>query len=72
MKDGKIIGHLTSGNYGHTLRGSVGLGYVRAEEGVTADYLSSSDWAIDVGGRIIPATASLKAMYDPSGERSRS
>ena len=72
MKDGKIIGHLTSGNYGHTLGGSVGLGYVRAEEGVTADYLSSSDWAIDVGGRIIPATASLKAMYDPSGERSRS
>ena len=71
LRDGEIVGHLTSGNYGHTLGGSVGLGYVRCEAGVSADYLSGGRFEIDVGGDRIPAKASLRAMYDPSGERVR-
>ncbi len=71
LRDGTIVGHLTSGNYGHTLGGSVGLGYVRYEEGVTGDFLDSGDWQIDVAGALIPAKASLRALYDPKGERSK-
>jgi 4-methylaminobutanoate oxidase (formaldehyde-forming) len=29
LRNGATVGYLTSGNYGHTLGGSVGLGYVR-------------------------------------------
>ncbi len=72
LRDGKIVGHLTSGNFGHTLGASVGLGYVYADEEITKDFLSGSRWEIDVAGRIIPANASLRAMYDPTGGRSRS
>ena len=36
LRDGVIVGHLTSGNYGHTLGGSVGLGYVEVEEDIDA------------------------------------
>jgi 4-methylaminobutanoate oxidase (formaldehyde-forming) len=71
LRDGTTVGYLTSGNYGHTLGGSVGLGYVRCEEGVSADFLDSGDWQIDVAGARIPAKASLRALYDPKGERSK-
>jgi glycine cleavage system aminomethyltransferase T/glycine/D-amino acid oxidase-like deaminating enzyme len=69
--NGKIVGHLTSGNYGHTLGGSVGLGYVEVEEAVTKDYLESASFEIEVGGERIPAKASLSALYDPKATRMR-
>ena len=71
LRDGVIVGHLTSGNYGHTLGGSVGLGYVEVEEDVTRDYLEAGSFAIDVAGDHIPAKASLSALYDPKAERMR-
>ncbi len=71
LRDGKIVGHLTSGNYGHTLGGSIGVGYVKCPDGVTADYLAAGQFEIDVGGDRIPAKASLRAMYDPKGKRTR-
>ncbi len=71
LRDGERVGHLTSGNYGHTLGGAVGMGYVYNDEGVDADYIASGAFAIDVGGRIVPARASLSAMYDPKAERMR-
>ena len=71
LKDGRIVGHLTSGSYGHTLGGAVGLGYVRAADGVTAGYVASGGFAIDVAGERVPARASLRALYDPAGDRMR-
>ncbi len=71
MRDGKIVGHLTSGNYGHTLGGSVGLGYIKVEDDVTQDFLNAGTIEIDVGGTRVPAEASLSAMYDPRAERMR-
>jgi len=71
LRDGEIVGHLTSGNYGHTLGGSVGLGYVKCEAGVNADYINSGGWEIDVACERIPATASLRAQYDPNGDNAR-
>jgi 4-methylaminobutanoate oxidase (formaldehyde-forming) len=67
--DGKIVGHLTSGNYGHTLGGSVGLGYVRHAEAITKDFLAAGRWEIEVAGERIPAKASLQALYDPKAQR---
>ncbi len=71
LRNGKTVGHLTSGNYGHTLGGSVGLGYVECGEDVTADFLNSGKIEINVGGVLVPAKASLSAMYDPRAERMR-
>ncbi len=71
IRNGEIVGHLTSGNYGHTLGGSVGLGYVEVDEDVTKDYLNSATIEIEVGGTRVPAEASLSAMYDPRAERMR-
>ena len=71
MCDGKIVGHLTSGDYAHTLGGAIGLGYVEVEEEVTKEYIEAGKFEIDVGGDRIAATASLTAMYDPKAERMR-
>ena len=71
LRDGEIVGHLSSGSYGHTLGGSVGLGYVKCAEGITPGYIDAGTFEIDVGGSRIPARASLRALYDPKGERAR-
>jgi len=71
MADGGCIGYLTSGNYGHTLGGSVGLGYVKHTDKIDQAWLDKRKWGIDVGGTVFPAKASIKALYDPAGERLR-
>jgi 4-methylaminobutanoate oxidase (formaldehyde-forming) len=71
-RDGNLAGRILAGGYGHTLGGSVGLGYVENQSGVTADYISSGAFEIQVAGVRFPARASLRPLYDPSGERVRS
>ena len=70
-RDGKIAGHLTSGNYGHHLGAAIGLGYVSCENGESAEALLGSAYEIEVAGTRVPAEASLKPLYDPKGERVR-
>ena len=72
LRDGKPVGYLTSGNYGHTLGGGVGLGYARDDGGVSREWVASGAWEVVVEGERIPAKASLGALYDPKGERARS
>ena len=71
LMDGVAVGYLTSGNYGHTLGGAIGLGYVSADQPITADFLASKRFAIQVNGRAVPAKASLQGFYDPKSTRMR-
>lgn len=71
FRDGERVGYLRSGNYGHTLGGAMGFGYVENPDGVTADFVSGGSYRIQVAGEMIPARASLRPMYDPTGERVR-
>ena len=71
-RDGELVGHLNSGGYGHTLGGEMGLGNVENEQGVTADFVKSGSYEIEVVGARYPAKESLRPMYDPKSERVRS
>jgi 4-methylaminobutanoate oxidase (formaldehyde-forming) len=72
LRDGRIVGHVTSGNYGHTLGSAVGLGYVPCREaGEAPESMLASAYAIEVAGRTFEAGASLEPMYDPASERMR-
>jgi 4-methylaminobutanoate oxidase (formaldehyde-forming) len=72
LRDGEIVGYLTSGNYGHHLGGAIGLGYVACRsDGESADEQLRSTYSIDVAGSIIPAEVSLKPMYDPKAAQVR-
>ncbi|MEX5578022.1 FAD-dependent oxidoreductase [Pseudophaeobacter sp. A-200-2] len=68
LRDGEIVGYLSSGAYGHTLGAAIGMGYVPSEGESAAEVLASS-YEIDVMGTRVQAEASLKPMYDPKSER---
>lgn len=70
LRDGRTVGILTSGAYGHFLGAAVGLGWVASAGESTADLLASR-YEIDVAGRRIPAEASLEPLHDPRGARMR-
>jgi 4-methylaminobutanoate oxidase (formaldehyde-forming) len=71
LLEGKPVGYLRSGAYGHTLGGAMGFGYVECAAGVTADLVNDGSFAIRVAGECYPATASLRSMYDPKNLRVR-
>ena len=70
LRDGTVVGHLSSGGYGHTLGAALGMAYVPCK-GETADAVLASRYEIDVMGTRVPAEASLKPFLDPSGARMR-
>ena len=70
LRDGEPVSILTSGSYGHTLGASVGLGYVPSRGESASDVLANS-YEIEIAGERVPATASIKPLYDPKGERMR-
>ncbi|ABL80168.1 MULTISPECIES: FAD-dependent oxidoreductase [unclassified Nocardioides] len=66
---GELVGRVASTQYGHTLGGAVALGWVEASEVVPRTWFESEPYEIEVGGRRVPARASLSPMYDPKSER---
>ncbi|MEM6478114.1 MAG: FAD-dependent oxidoreductase [Pseudomonadota bacterium] len=68
LRDGEIVGYLSSGAYGHSLGAAIGMGYVPCANESAADVLGST-YEIDVMGARVRAEASLKPFYDPKSER---
>ncbi|QBX99897.1 FAD-dependent oxidoreductase [Rhodophyticola sp. CCM32] len=68
LRNGEIVGYITSGNYGHRLGAAIGMGYVPCPGESPAEVLASS-YEIEVAGDRIAATPSLKPLYDPKSER---
>jgi 4-methylaminobutanoate oxidase (formaldehyde-forming) len=68
-RDGKPVGYTTSGSYGHTVGGAVGMGYVNCAEGVSANFIKSGRYAININGELFPATVHLRPPYDPERQR---
>ena len=70
VRDGRIVSHVTSGNYGHALGGAIAMGYVPSHGEKVAEMLQSK-FEIDIGGRRVAAEASMKPLYDPGHARMR-
>jgi len=70
VRDGRIVGHLTSGAYGHHLGAAIGMGYLPCR-GERAEDLLASAYEIEIAGRRVAAEMSLRPMYDPEGLRVR-
>lgn len=67
--NGKEVGHMQIGAYGHTLGGAVGIGFAEMDEPLTAAMVNEGKWEVEVADRRIPATASLKPLLDPAMEK---
>lgn len=70
IRDGEIVGYLSSGAYGHHLGAAIGMGYVPCKGESAADVLASN-YEIDIAGIRVQADASLRPMYDPKSERTK-
>ena len=71
-RNGVPVGHIMAGAYGHTLGASVGVGPVENKGGtVSADFVLSGAYEIDIAGVRYPAKVSLQPMYDPELSRVR-
>ena len=71
-RDGVIVGSTSSGAWGHRLAKSIGMGYVRCPEGVTADWLNGGTWEVEVACKRYAARVQLQPFYDPKNERIKS
>jgi dimethylglycine dehydrogenase len=64
--DGRVIGWVTSGGYGHSVQRSVALGYVPKEYAE-----ASSGFEIEILGERCKASRQAAAVFDPDGSRMR-
>lgn len=67
--NGVEVGEVRSAAYGHTLGAAVALCLLHAPQRVTADYIRSGTFEIDLAGTRMSATAHLRTPYDTKGER---
>jgi heterotetrameric sarcosine oxidase gamma subunit len=72
LLNGKRVGLITSGMFAHTLGAAAGLGYVSDDRGVSDELIGAGRFEILIGNRSVPASASLRPLYDPAGARPRS
>jgi len=61
---GEVLGVVTSGGYGHTVRKAIAYGYVPV---VDSNY--NDGYEIEVYGEIIPATRHVRSLYDPERKK---
>jgi glycine cleavage system aminomethyltransferase T/glycine/D-amino acid oxidase-like deaminating enzyme len=71
-RDGRDVGYIRAASYGHTLGGAVGLAMLDAgAEALDQAWLDGGELTVEIAGAGYPARASLRPLYDPSGERVR-
>lgn len=69
LRDGQVVGSITSGAWGHRINASIGMGYVACKDGVTQDWISSGNWEVEVAWKRYPIDLQFKPWYDPKSDR---
>jgi len=69
-RDGRIVGRVTSGMFGHTIGRPLALGYVTNPDGLASpEWVKSGRYEIEIAAERFQAQASLQPFYDPSSQR---
>lgn len=66
LKDGRCVGHVSSGGFAHHVAKSMALGYVPAT--LTAH---GTALEVEINGQLLPARVTAVPLHDPGGERMR-
>jgi glycine cleavage system T protein len=71
-RDGELVGRITSGMFGHTVGAALGLGYIENRLAPASDeWIAAGHYEVEVATERVAARVSLRAFYDPAGERVR-
>jgi dimethylglycine dehydrogenase len=65
-EDGKTIGWVTSGGYGHSVGKSLALAYIPADRA-----RAGLAFTVEILGEQRPARIAFEPLFDPAGERMR-
>lgn len=68
LRNGEIVGYLTSASYGFTVNAMVGMAYV-SKEGVDLSYIKEGRYAVQCEGRLVDVEVSVKAPFDPKNAK---
>ena len=71
-RNGELVSENTHGAYGYLVGGSVGMCYLKNEDGITNDWIQAGTYEIGANGKRYPITIHLSAPHDPKGLRARS
>ncbi len=71
VRDGAVVGRVTSGAYGHHLGAAVAIAALEDPPAFEADAIAAGGFGVDVLGEVVPATVSLRPFYDPENLRLR-
>ena len=69
LRDGELVGNVTTANYAHSLGGQVALAIVKHPEVGAKGFVKAGTYEIDVGGTRLKATGSLRPPFDPKHKR---
>jgi 4-methylaminobutanoate oxidase (formaldehyde-forming) len=65
-RDGRSVGYVRAGAYGHTVGAAVGLAQVTCQDGVTGEWLAEGSFTVQTGGGLqVPAHLQIAPFYDP-------
>tara|TARA_R110002073_G_scaffold3340_11_gene22502 strand:- start:7432 stop:9879 length:2448 start_codon:yes stop_codon:yes gene_type:complete len=70
-KNGRIVGHVTSGDWGFRVDKMIGLASLENPDGVSKDWIDQGGFTVQIAGQMWPAQLQLAPLYDPAGERMR-
>jgi glycine cleavage system T protein len=69
-RDGRIVGRVTSGMFGHTLGRPLALGFVANPDGLASpEWIQAGRYELEIAAERFAAQVSLQPFYDPSGRR---
>lgn len=72
-RNGVPVGYVRAASYGWTLGGAIGLAMIDAgDTPLDQAWIDAGTWEVDIAGRIYPAVASLRPLYDPDMRRIKS
>jgi 4-methylaminobutanoate oxidase (formaldehyde-forming) len=69
LRNGEVVGYLTSAGWGYTVEKSVGYGYVRHDDGVDGPYLRAGTYQLEVACQRVSCDLELRTLYDPDMKR---
>ncbi|MGB0501946.1 MAG: aminomethyltransferase family protein, partial [Acidimicrobiales bacterium] len=70
-RDGIVVGSTSSSMWSATQDRCCAMGYVRHPDGesITAAWLDEATWEVNIGGRLVPLSTSIRSWYDPQNQR---
>ncbi|MBV8910040.1 MAG: GcvT family protein, partial [Gammaproteobacteria bacterium] len=73
LRNGTLVGRITSGMFGHTVGAPLGLGYIaNGEASLDPAWIANGSYEVEVAAERVPARISLRPFYDPASERVKS